>query len=134
MKTVKDLRKVILENDGQIKIGELEINHKEKGDIDFKLKGDLMIWICSSQDEEAELSQVSVSINEDINSLKGDVEKTKQTIQDLKENKSELEEKILKQGEKIQELLKKYDESKKGLGKIEAYEKLLIGRTVSIGE
>lgn len=131
IKKLGELRKLIEENDGIIHIGRFDIKYSSGADIDFRLDSNLIMWIGSGSDDDELLDGLFHSVDSKFETKKGD---GKDEVAELKDQKSKLEKKILEQGDRIEKLVKLYDESKKDLGKVEAYEKLLIGRTVSIGE
>jgi hypothetical protein len=128
MKTVQDLRTAVIERNGELKIGHLRITHSEGGDIDFMLKDKLVMWIGRNQEDSVELGDVYANINSGFNDIlenkKSDLQKViEELTADLSNAKQEKE-----------ELEKKLKANELNAGKIEAYEKLLIGRDLTISK
>ena len=136
MNTLGDLKKVILESEGKLKIGGLSLSYSGNADsdVDIKLNGNLTAWISSDKEDDLELSGIDLTIKEDISSLKEDLNVLREKIRDLKKGNEEFDETLKKKDDLIGALKIKLKDDNLSLGKVEAYEKLLIGRTLSIGE
>lgn len=115
IKTVGDWRKLIDDNGGVLKINKLTLEYSANEDIDVKFDGDLLQWLGEEEKDET-------SINEAYWTVDSDYEKHKES------NKENIQLKV-----KITELEKTIESASKDTGKVEAYEKILIGRTVSVG-
>ena len=120
MKTIKDLRELIKLNNGEIKIGNLLIRCQEdedvREDIDFYFNDHLAQWIGLGETDDKILSELDLNMD---SYFKDNSEEKKE----LKGQVEELKDELLKNGD-----------SKLIKGKVEAYEKLLIGRDVTIGK
>lgn len=116
MKTIKDLKLVIVSLGGVMKIGGLEFEYKIGQDIDVKLDGDLIMWVSKDIEDDILLAEVLYTVN-------FDVENGKNARQEVK---------VLQKT--IEELEKATGSNSLALGKVEAYEKILIGRELTIGK
>jgi len=114
IKTIGDLRNLIEDNDNNIVIGEVSLTFKDGEDIDVHFHGSLVQWYSKDNAD-------TVLLNEARNTVSSDVEKG---------DKAQKENRELK--EQIEELEKKGVEATLAVGKVEAYEKMLIGRGVTI--
>ena len=114
MKTIGDLRQLIKENGEALVLGELVFTWKDGEDIDIKFQGRLIQWIQETVSDETELHAAETSQSSDI-----------ERAFEKKKNTEALEAKIV-------DLEKKLQENALSIGKVEAYEKLLIGRGVTI--
>lgn len=122
LQTIEDLKNLLIENNGEIRIGSFKIT--QGSDVDFYLENKLIGWIPSNFDNGRKLEEDVFSKSADIFPNINDKD---ERIASLTKEKETLE-KELKEAEnlKIQVDL--------SLGKVEAYEKLLIGRDITIGK
>lgn len=129
MKTVKDLRDLVQANDGQINIGGLVIatNKDERTDINIRWKGKLLTWVRGIELDGCDLSNVDTKLTDDFIVDKTTEVSLGSEITRLKENLNG----IAKENSRLLEMVKQNDLA---VGKVEAYEKLLIGREISIGK
>ena len=124
IKTIGDLRNLIEENDNDLVIGEVNFCFKEGEDIDVHFHGSLVQWYSKDNANEITLSESDkTTLSEADKTTSSDIDKMDKTQKDNRELK-----------EKNEELEKRAVEATTAVGKVEAYEKLLIGRTVSIGQ
>lgn len=123
MKTIKDLEEIIKESGGVFQIGGLMFEQSSPdADIDVKIAEELVMWFSNTEDKNASLNDAEVY------SLSGKfTESGKKRAQEKRAKLTELE-------EQNTELIKKAGENVSAVGKVEAYEKLLLGRTVSLGQ
>lgn len=132
MKTIKDLKDLLKLNEGKIEMGKIVITTDitNTSDIDIKFDGDLMQWfssVCKDEDllsEESTYSTESSFIKnkesaKDINDLNYQLRRKNEEIEKLTEEIKKI---------KVENLPDIYK------GKIEAYEKLLIGRDLTISK
>lgn len=122
IKTIKELRDLIIENEGTLTIGAIKVKYSNDAghsDIDVYLNGDLITWIGEGADDE-DLVGEGYSISSDFESFK---DKLRNSIKEVEALTEEL--KNTKDFAQGNDLLK---------GKVEAYEKLLLERTVTISE
>lgn len=147
MKTVGELRKLIVGNGGELIIGVMSYScHlgspvlNESGDvvaestyysdIDIKLDGVLLQWINSGTPDHTLLSELGKRSTIDSllpSSIVDDKEKENALarVDELEKKNVELENTILKD--------RKFEsEAQKALGAVEAYEKLLLNRKVTL--
>lgn len=121
IKTIGDLRKLVEENEGEIKIGSIVITYKQNEDIDIHFDGSLIEYYNSGSASESNLiEEGSFSIMDSPSILREKNEKERKELRELKE---EMEVKD-----------KRFVENNLSLGKVEAYEKLLIGRDITISK
>lgn len=118
IKTIGDLRKLMVANGGSLKIGSFEFKSAGDGnDIDVNFQDNLVAWYQSiSLDDQLLDEGMTVSSDWDANESK----KLRKTNRDL-ENE-------------IIEMKGKAKSDELALGKVEAYEKLLIGREITISK
>lgn len=116
IKTVGELIKIILaQPEQELVIGPVRIScEKEDADIDFKVKHHLMAWISGGQNKDTLLKDLEGIVSVDLEQM--DELKKKNRL--LTENAEEAE--------------KKFSANALAIGKVEAYEKLLVGRKVTI--
>lgn len=122
--TLGKLREFILEAGGKIKIGAVGITYSSGGDIDVHINHNLVSWIDGDHGDSVEIEDVVPTTSDDFNmdvvrNLKNDIRDYGNQIGELKTK--------LKEAEEVS------TQNQLAVGKVEAYEKLLIGRTVSIG-
>jgi len=122
---IGDLRRLIKEAGGSILIGEAKIKYNEGGDIDVFIGSSLVAWAHSSNGDEVPLDQITASTNGDFK---------KEAVQNLTEMVTEKDKEIVDLREKLERSEQDAKKNELAVGKVEAYEKLLIGRSVSIGE
>ncbi len=118
MKTVGDLRKFISEHSGELVLGSLsfEMPAGPGGDIDVHLLGDLITWFPKGTSDDEPLASSTMCNLE---------------IKEGKEAKAEVS-RLKEEMENIKKILPPTDLF--ALGKVEAYEKLLIGRNITISK
>lgn len=122
MKILKDLLDCIQDSGGKLIIGDIEFA-RNGGDIDLKINGELVAWLKDDQSEKS-LAEVVTSVSSSYCTY---------SIHKEKDNKSEeLIEMNREKDECIKDLNKKIDIYSRAEGKIEAYEKILMGRSVTI--
>lgn len=114
MKTIKDLREVLDKNDGTLKIGQLVFTTKEGDDIDVNLDDNLVFWVSKELPDDTLLAEIDGTVSSIIESRI----KAQQKNKELKT--------------KLEEMEKNQVDSQFALGKIEAYEKILINRSVTV--
>lgn len=132
-KTVADLKQLVLANEGSINMGKLTIEYKEGQDIDIKLNREILAWIPSGREDtdllESEETVRYSGILEQLRTENENFVKTKIEMDSLVKDKEEI---ISKKEVEIQNLKESIKENDRVFGKVEAYEKLLLGRTVNI--
>lgn len=129
MKTIKDLRDLLSANDGKIKIGSLTIStsQNEREDIDIHFDNRLLTWIRRVENDDGLLEKSSTSLNGDFDtdSLQKDnilhLDKISSLEVELQSTKKELDNALL--------LVRN---SELALGKVDAYEKILLGRHLTV--
>lgn len=121
---LRDLRRFILEADGEIKIGSVKIKHDDGCDIDVSLNGSLVCWISAGVSGDVNLVDVPTTIADNVDL------KVNQNLKDEISGKNEVIEKLELD---LRETKSQLSENQLAVGKVEAYEKLLLGRSVSIG-
>jgi hypothetical protein len=121
---IKQLRELIIESDGKLVIGKLSFEMKKDedgkdGDIDIHFNEHLIQWVKSETDGEKELS------DDEICNVQSDFLEFKDKLFEAQRAKIKAEEMVeeIKLASVSSELLK---------GKVEAYEKMLIGRGVTL--
>jgi peptidoglycan hydrolase CwlO-like protein len=85
MKTVKDLRDFVLDNEGAVTFGNIVITHMDGGDVDFYLCGNLCQWICSTVGGDSKLDKEQFLIESDHKDFKSRMEELRDKIEQLKE-------------------------------------------------
>lgn len=130
IKTVGDLKKLIAASEGDLKIGPFSFRHipdedeTVKVDVDIYFNDTLFAWFSGPQDDAALDSGFSVA--GEFKDIKKNEAEFKMKISALEtENETLKSEKAV-----VVDLL---ETQKLSAGKVEAYEKLLIGRTVTLG-
>lgn len=123
MKTLKDLRKIIINNGGELKIGALKLTYDEGKDVNIFLDTSLVMWVASGETDRCLLADVAHTVNSDVSEAQTALEEKREGRR--QENKAQ---------EAVDEANKKLAEAATAIGKVEAYEKMLIGRTVSLGQ
>lgn len=123
MKTLQDLKQMLTEHNGKLKIGDLEIEYPEGKDIDIRLEGQIAMWIPKEKD--------NASLLEDkITSIMADIQDGRDALKREREGLAEVD--------KIKDMFalaeKKLAEAQNAIGKVEAYEKLLLGRDITISK
>ena len=127
MKTVGDLKRLIKESGGVLNFGAIRVTYVTPGvdetdnDVDVKHGHDLICWIGAEVSPDTLLEETGTFTNY-VNfeeKMKGSSEKD-EIISDLQK-----EVKILKNNQ---------DENQLAVGKVEAYEKILLGRELTIGK
>ena len=118
METVGHLKFDIGKNGGfELKIGQLSFEYEGgESDIDIKLEDDLIAYVPSGTSDDTALKDVELSVM-------GDIKRGKEALRE--ERKAT---KLMEEAEKIRQ------ESILAVGKVEAYEKLLIGRDITISK
>lgn len=128
IKTLKDLRDILRANGGKLEIGKVKMNlsgNDENPDVDVYVDGKLAFWTKSG--DETNMIDVTYSLNQD-----WDHDGLQKTINTLNEKVNDLEtENKALQSDK-EDLLKLKKDSEHAMGKVEAYENILIGRSVTI--
>jgi hypothetical protein len=145
MKTLKDLREAIIKNEGSLAIGQLRFIHNAGQDVDVHLGSRLVFWISSQDKDEDLLENLRGTISSDVEGLdhKSDFEQeylckfidnTEQFFKRIRQNtiEEELRTDLADVKKQLAEKEKLVKNSELALGKVEAYEKLLIGRGVTI--
>jgi hypothetical protein len=125
METIGDLRELITKNDGTLKIGALEFRYAckedendELNDVDVYLEDEMIMWIQGRNHGNTKLSGGDLEFT-----VSGDIRESKKI---LREERSA--------SKKLEEAEKKMSEAATAIGKVEAYEKLLVGREITIGK
>lgn len=120
IKTVGDLRKYLI-GVTHIRIGALTFYYTDEKDIDVKFQEELIMWWPAAVGDEVLLSsEEDAKSTETLADLKGDARKVTKDLLAANEKIEELE----KSGGLVNQL------GERAMGKVEAYEKLLIGRRV----
>ena len=113
--SIEALRKAIIESNGKIEFEEFSLDCEgEKKDIDIHFNGKLIAWFNTDN---------NITVSDDI----------KKAFEALKMEK-ENEGKKSKAQEILDEAEKKIKEAATAIGKVEAYEKLLLGRDLTISK
>lgn len=118
MKTVQELRQLVPEHGDKCAIGALVFENND-GDVDVHFDDDLIQWFSKEVDGVAQLD------HEDAFTKSSSLSKRREK---LAEARSEIE----RLTEDNAGLQKRASEASLALGKVEAYEKLLVGRGVTI--
>lgn len=129
MKTIKDLRDLLSANGGKVKIGSLTIStsQNEREDIDIHFDNRLLTWIRKVENDDGLLEKSFTSLNGDFDtdSLRKDnflhLDKISSLEVELQSTKKELDNALL--------LVRN---SELALGKVDAYEKILLGRHLTV--
>jgi hypothetical protein len=131
MKTLGDLRELLKANDGKIEIGGISIIGIENQDIDIKYGYQLVAWYSSTQDSENLLDDDG-TFTKDFSFRKKIEGSDKEKI--LNEQLEEKEKIIEENKKEITGLETMVHSNALAVGKVEAYEKLLIGREITISK
>ncbi len=123
MKTLGELRKLITDNDGVLEIGALKFTYKIGEDVDVKLDEWLVMWLSKNNPDATLLSGKNFSKTNDIDEMRQTVKEKSENFQNEK-----------KAQETLMEAEKKLADAQNAIGKVEAYEKLLIGRDITISK
>jgi uncharacterized protein YwgA len=123
MKTVKEFRDLITSEGGEINIGCISIKYQEGQDIDIYACDRIFAWLNSNLEDRQNLSDVIVSVENTWSNPSDD----KKLIIDLENKNSDLDKEL-----SVAKLALR--DSGLLIGKIEAYEKLLMGRDLTIGK
>ena len=123
MKTLGELRQLIIEHDGTLQIGALKFTYATEEDIDINFDGQLVMWFSKDKSDDCLLSAETFSISTDVN-------EAREALKEKNDGKRE----ECKAKEALAEAEKKLTEARYSIGKIEAYEKLLIGRDITISK
>lgn len=116
IKTIGELRKKI-EEEGEFKVGVIKVSYDVGGDIDIYFKDRLIQWILADVSGDTLLT--------DLNDSDYSVSTDWDDIDEIKKKNRTLE----KRNEELEKII---STEKLALGKVEAYEKLLIGRAITI--
>lgn len=123
MKTVGELRKLIADNGGELKIGGLTFTYDGKDDIDVSFAGELIMWFGSGNNENDLLTdEGNFSVSSTFKELKDKVKVSQDlnlTLQTLQTEKEELE-------KTVEGLKHVANDNVLAVGKVAAYEKLLF--------
>lgn len=119
IETIGDLREVIKQNGGELKIGKLTLAYEENGDIDINFDDSLIQWFSASNNDTFSLTDEATYTYQDSPTQVREEEGVK-----WKEYR-EME-------KKLAELEKTATDNNLALGKVEAYEKILIGRAFTV--
>ena len=114
MKTIADLKVLIHSHDGELKIGSLRFTHQDGEDIDIHLDGDLVAYLTKDDNDETNLTDVELMVMDNI-------KRGREALSNERKIKKELE-----------EANEAKHDALTAIGKVEAYEKLLLGRTITI--
>jgi len=115
IKTVGDLRNIIRQNGGSLVIGQIKIDYIEGSDIDIYFDDSLVQWYNSSCEDSDSL------INEEAYNFTD-------SPSQIREKEGNSRKKLREAEEKIIELEKNIDKNNLTVGKVEAYENILLGR------
>jgi hypothetical protein len=118
MKTLNELKDAITNSDSDLKIGQLSFGYAggASDDIDIHLDGDMIAYIENETLGDTKLEDIELIIMSDI-------KRGKEALKNERDAKKRLEE---------AEQMK--NEAVTAIGKVEAYEKLLIGRQITISK
>jgi hypothetical protein len=121
LETVGDLRELIKANNGVLNIGTLTFKFDSdlKGDIDVNHRGSLVMWISKGVGNAESLDSTETY------STTG--------VFDDKTEEPDPQIEIDRLNAEVRKLKKENVEASLAVGKVEAYEKLLIGRELTIG-
>ena len=118
IKTIQDLDNLIQDNDGKLVIGSI-VFERNDNDIDVRVNDSLVMWFSFSNTDLTEFSVTGLF------SKKQDLVK-----EELKKVQLENENLVVE----VANLNSKIKESGKLAGKVEAYEKLLMHRELTVGK
>lgn len=122
LKNVEDLRRLLEDNGNSVQVGKIRITTEGEGqDIDFYVGETLVYWISGVEKAET-LGDIKGTLSSEMTRFFENSEE----VADFRKEKKDMEKKILDMEVKVQE-------AAGAMGKVEAYEKLLIGREVNIG-
>jgi len=122
MKNLGDLKKLIEENGGVLRIGKLEFKNTGT-DIDIMISDTLVMWIKKDQDGETNLGDLDTSI---MDALFNNGDLKRRAIESEKQNRELEQENVRLKAEAIS--------SQKAVGKVEAYENILLGREITVSK
>lgn len=136
LNTLGDLRNLLEQNDGIIKIGLFKITNENKreNDIDFNVGGQVALWIPKDAPDEELLSGIEVSKMIAVFRDAGKEDAQANKIMQLNEtiaNFEEVENGFKKQIEQLEVIIKQKSLTE---GMVVAYEKILLGRGLTIGQ
>lgn len=129
MKTIKDLRDLLSANGGKIKLGSLTIStsQNEREDIDIHFDNRLLTWIRKVENDDGLLEKSSTSLNGDFDT--GSLQKDNSLHLD---RISSLEVELQSTKKELDNALLLVRNSELALGKVDAYEKILLGRHLTV--
>jgi hypothetical protein len=119
LETVGELRELIKQNGGVLTIGTIAFETEDGKDIDVRHKGELCMWFSSSVSNHE-----TIVGTESVTGVFQEKTTTEINLQEVNEN-------LIAE---ITTLKSELEKNKLSLGKVEAYEKLLIGRELTIGK
>lgn len=123
MKTLGELRETIVSNGGELQIGALVFKCQSDTDVDVHFDGQLIMWFPKNEAGSALLCDKVFSIS-------GDVDEARAALKRKRDGEREEH----KTNEFLAEAVKKELIAQNAIGKVEAYEKLLIGRNITISK
>ncbi len=122
---VGELKEKIASNGGSIKFGDLTMSYKDGDDIDVKFADEVLLaWIPASMEADKDAAK-------NISVYNGDVLKNVPMLGQLAQFFG-IEVGDIKPIEVAKEVVREDTQRERLAGKVEAYEKLLIGRAVTI--
>lgn len=121
MKTVGDLRKAIKDNGGELKIGLMRFTFEDDDDIDLHWGSELILWINKAEPDATLLDAEGITTT--VDGFVASKEKIGEQATEIKDLKKEVE-----------TLTDKVKDGALSVGMVQAYEKILIGRDVTISK
>lgn len=139
LKTLKDLKNLLDENDGEIRIGKLVIRYDaDKTNIDFADGTKYYAWINSDNfvKDDKELSELSISFDPSFENR----ESTNQELINTQTKNKELQNAQVSIKSEVEKLQNEFENKhssdfqnlNKNIGMVEAYEKILLNRKITI--
>lgn len=134
---LKELREKVIEAGGEMVVGCVRFNCKEEGDLDvYKVDGSLVAWASSSNDVEKKVEEVISVANEVLKdgSVKALVDFVQYIGVDVGILPIEIEKPVVEVREVMKVDVESQIEASKLRGMVDAYEKIVLGRDVTISK
>lgn len=126
LKTIGDLKGLILENEGILTIGALEFKYSNGSDIDIKFDGELIQWYHAKNDNDTLL------ITEGMYSFTNSARLIRAEFKEKKDKFDEIQKENIRLKQENTDLIKRDEINSEQKGLIKAYENLLLNRKVTL--
>lgn len=129
MKTVKDLKDLVLAQEAKVlKIGSLEFRcDGEDQDVDVYINDKMAAWVSSGNANDTPLEEVNLNVDSAV--FRGEEE-----LSEVKSDNRKLRKANEKLEERLEAVKEQYDANHVALGKVEAYENILLGRDLTVSK